>query len=192
MASIVAGDGIAAAGLPNPEKVAHDPTVCQNQTYLRHKALWQAHLPIREGDLGLISNNFIKGTAYIGSHALTLGCLVATSARSNFPSLLERLPERHMASVLLEQLETVATEVKISQIENGVGSSWAALAAEEDPQGRGIGTLLVKVGAGAAGGRRRGGAGVLNSESNGRIRWQPRLIGRMSRVRPTEVSKECT
>ena len=38
LASIIAGDGAAAAGLPTPEEVAHDPTVCQNQTYLRHEA----------------------------------------------------------------------------------------------------------------------------------------------------------
>ena len=67
------------------------------------------------------------------------------------------------------------------------------LAAEEYPQGRGRGTLLVGVGAeigeggegrGEGGGRgRRGGAegaNVFNSENNGRIRWQPSLIGRMS------------
>ena len=34
LASIIAGDGAAAAGLPTPEEVAHDPPVCQNQTYL--------------------------------------------------------------------------------------------------------------------------------------------------------------
>ena len=41
-----------------------------------------------------------------------------------------------------------------------MGSSWAAVAVEEDPQGRGIGTLLVEAGAGGGGGggeRRRGG-----------------------------------
>ena len=43
-----------------------------------------------------------------------------------------------MASALIEELKTVATEAKRSQIEDAVGSSWAALAAEEDPQGRGI------------------------------------------------------
>ena len=30
LSSIIAGDGAAAAGLPTPEEVAHDPTVCQN------------------------------------------------------------------------------------------------------------------------------------------------------------------
>ena len=77
-----------------------------------------------------------------------------------------------MASALLEELKIVATEAKRSQIEDAVGSSWAALAAEEDPQGRGIGTLLVEAGArgggggrGAGGGRGgRGGGGVGQRE----------------------------
>ena len=100
-----------------------------------------------------------------------------------------------MASALIEKLKIVATEAKRSQIEDAVGSSWAALAAEEDPQGRGIGTLLVETGAGGGGGGGGGGlgegegrggegrgvgAGVLDSENNGRIRWQPSLIGRLS------------
>ena len=153
LASIIAGDGAAAAGLPTPVEVAHDPTVCQNQTYLGHDALRQAHLLIREGGLGLTSSISIKGAAYIGCHALVLGRVVDASARGNLPSLLERLPERPMASALIEELKTVATEAKRSQKEDAVGSSWAALAAEEDPQGRGIGTLLVEAGAG----RGRGG-----------------------------------
>ena len=65
-----------------------------------------------------------------------------------------------MASALIEELKAV-------------GSSWAALAADEDPQGGGIGTLLVEAGAGGGEGEGRGGdggAGVLDSENNGRIR----------------------
>ena len=98
-----------------------------------------------------------------------------------------------MASALIEELKIVATEAKRSQIEDAVGSSWAALAAEEDPQGRGVGTLLAKReqeegggGGGGGGGRGAGGrgggvgAGVLDSENNGRIRWQPSLIARLS------------
>ena len=97
-----------------------------------------------------------------------------------------------MASALIEQLKIVATEAKRSQIEDAVGSSWAALAAEEDPQGRGIGTLLVESGSRRRGegrggegeerGEEGGGvrAGVLDSENNGRIRWQPSLIERLS------------
>ena len=73
LASIIAGDGAAAAGLPTPEEVAPDPNVCQNQTYLGHDALRQAHLPIREGGLGLTSSSSIKGAAYIGCHAPGLG-----------------------------------------------------------------------------------------------------------------------
>ena len=53
----------------------------------------------------------------------------------------------------------MATEAKRSQIEDAMGNSWAALAAEEDPQGRGIGTLLVEAGAGEGGGGGRGGRG---------------------------------
>ena len=93
LASIIAGDRAAAAGLPAPEEVAHDPTVCQNQTYLGHDALRQAHLPIREGGLGLTSSSSIKGAAYIGCHALVLGRVVAASTLGNLPSLLERLPD---------------------------------------------------------------------------------------------------
>ena len=193
LASIIAGDGAAAAGLPTPEEVAHDPTVCQNQTYLGHDALRQAHLPIREGGLGLTSSSSIKGAAYIGCHALVLGRVVATSARGNLPSLLERLSERPMASALIEELKIVATEAKRIQIDDAVGSSWAALAAEEDPQGRRRGTLLLEAraeggGGGGegrrgrrAGGRRGGvGAGLLDNKNNVSIRWQPSLIGKLS------------
>ena len=45
---------------------------------------------------------------------------------------------------------------------------------------------------GVGGGEGRGGGveGVLSSENNGRIRWQPRQVARMGGARPTEVSKE--
>ena len=45
-----------------------------------------------------------------------------------------------MASTLVEELKTVATEVVRSQTEDAV---WAALAAGEGPRGKGIDTLLV-------------------------------------------------
>ena len=61
-----------------------------------------------------------------------------------------------MASALIEELKTVATETKRNQKEDAVGGPWAALAAEDDPQGRGIGTLLVEAGAGGGGGGRGG------------------------------------
>ena len=57
-----------------------------------------------------------------------------------------------MASALLEQLMITAIEVNRGQIEDAVSSSWAALAAEEDPRGRGMGTLLVEAGSGGGGG----------------------------------------
>ena len=73
-----------------------------------------------------------------------------------------------MASALIEELKIVTTEAKRSQIEHAVGSLWAALAAEEGPQGREIGTLLVGAGAGGRGGGGergvRGGGGVGQRE----------------------------
>ena len=71
-----------------------------------------------------------------------------------------------MASALIEALKTVATEARGSQMEDAVGSSRAALAAEEDHQGRGIGSLLVEAGAGVGGGGERGrwGGGVGQRE----------------------------
>ena len=171
LASIIAGDGAAAAGLPTPAEVAHDPTVCQNQTYLGHDTLRQAHLPIREGGLGLTSINSIKVAAYIGCHALVLGRVVAASARGNLPYLLERLPERPMAAALIEGLKIVATEAKRTQIEDAVGSSWAALAAEEGPQGRGIGAILMEAGAEGRGGG-GGGGGWGQGEGSEECAWE--------------------
>ena len=159
LAFIIADDGAATAGLPAPEEMAHDPIVYQNQTYLGHDTLRQAHLPTREGGLGLTSSSSIKGAAYIGCHALVLGRVVAASARGDLPSLLERLPEQPMASARIKNLKIVATEAKRSQIEDAEGSSWAALAAEEDPEGRGIGTLLVKAGGGGGRGEGEGWGG---------------------------------
>ena len=194
-----------AAGLPTPEEVAHDPTVYQNQTYLGHEALRQAHVPIREGGLGFASSSSIKGAALIGCHALVHGRVVAASARGNLPPFLERLPERPIGSAPIEELKTVATEAKRSQVEDAVGSLWAVLGAEEDPQRRGIGTLLVEAGAGGwggGGGGRRGGWGgaggrgggvgaeVLDSENNWSVRWQTSPMGRLGWARPTEGSKE--
>ena len=86
-----------------------------------------AHLRRRPG---LATSSSIKGAVYIGCHALVLGRVVAASARGNLPSLLGRLPERPMASALLEQLKIVATKVKRSQIEDAVGRSWAVLEVE--------------------------------------------------------------
>ena len=178
LASIIAGDGAAAAGLSTPEEVAHDPTVCQNQTYLGHEALRQAYLPIQGGGLGLTSSSSIKGAAHIGCHTLVLGRVVAASVRGNLPFLFERLPERPMASVIIEELKTVATEPKRSQIEDSVGNLWAALAVKEDPQGREIGTLLVEAEAGAICGEGSGGGGAGGEGGAwGRGCWTARTMG---------------
>ena len=59
----------------------------------------------------------------------------------------------------------MAIEVKGSQIDDAVGSLWAAQAAGEDPQGRGVGTLLVETGARGGDGGERIEVGVLNSEN---------------------------
>ena len=50
----------------------------------------------------------------------------------------------------------MAAGVKKVQIEDTVGTSYAALAAEEDPQRRGVGTLLVKARAKGGGGGEEG------------------------------------
>ena len=185
LAYIIAGDGAAAAGLPTPEKVSHNPIVCQNQTYLGHEALRQAPLPIREVGLGLTSSSSMKGAAYIGSRALVLRRVVAASARGNLPSLLERLPERPMASVLIEELKIGATGAKRSQR----GCSGQRMGSPSG--GRGPSRKRIRNSTGQSGSRRRrrgraggrwegGGAGVLTSENSERIRWQPSLVGRMS------------
>ena len=83
----------------------------------------------------------------------------------------------------------MATEAKRSQIEDAVGSSWAALAAEEDPQGRGIGTLLVEAGAGGGGGRgggggERGGGGRGGRGGGGvgqREQWEDPMVTQSDR-----------
>ena len=86
-----------------------------------------------------------------------------------------------MASAPLEELKTVATEGKKNQREGARGSSWTALAVEEDPQGRGIGTLLVEAGAGGGGGEGEGRGGGVEH----RGQWKDplaklSLVGRLS------------
>ena len=79
-----------------------------------------------------------------------------------------------MASALIEELKIVATKAKRNHIEDAVGSSWAALPAEEDPQGRGIRTRLVEAGAGGGRGEGRGGEGEERGGeggAGGRVNW---------------------
>ena len=181
LASTIADDGAATAGKPTPEEVAH-PTVCQTQTYLGHEALRQTHLPIREDGLGLTSCSSMKGASYIGCHALVLGRVVAAFARENLSFIRERLPERPMASALIEELKTVATEAERSQIENVSGSLRAALAVEEGPQGRGTGILLSKGEKEEEGREGRGGEGRgAEGDVWGRVCRTARTIGAFTR-----------
>ena len=95
-----------------------------------------------------------------------------------------------MASALLVELKIVASKIAKSQIKDAVGCSWASLAAEglsreryRDSAGRSGSRSRKGGGTGderGAGGEGGGGGGVLNSENNGRIRWQPSMIERMS------------
>ena len=133
LASIVAGDGVATAGLPVPEEVTCDPTVCQNQTYLGHEALRQVHLPIREGGLGLTSSPSIKGATYIGCHALVLERVIAASTLGSISSLLERLSERPMAAALLAELKTASTDINKSQIKECSGQFVGSLGGGKGP-----------------------------------------------------------
>ena len=87
-----------------------------------------------------------------------------------------------MASALIEELKTVATEAKRSQIEDAVGSSWAALVAKEDPQGGRTGAQLVEAGAGrgaGGGGGRERGEGERGGRGGGgvgqRAQWEDPL-----------------
>ena len=82
-----------------------------------------------------------------------------------------------MASALIEELKTVAIKADRGQIDDAVGTSWAALAAEEDAQERGIGTLLVEAGAGGGGGRGGEGGGREKGGGWGRGCWTARRMG---------------
>ena len=172
--------------IPTPGEVAHDRTMCQNQTYLGHEPLRQTHLPIEKGGHGLISSNSIKGAAYIGCHVLVLGRVVVTSVRGKLPSFLERLPEGPTASALLGKLKTVATKVKRGQKEDAVSTSWAALAAEVNSHGRGIWSVLVETGAERGGGRGgvdgRGGEGegLQQQQWENPLATQPKMENELS------------
>ena len=117
-----------------------------------------------------VTCNLINTRAHTHTHT-------HASARGNLPSLLERLPERPMASALIEELKIVTTEAKRRQIEDAVGSSWATLAAEEDPQGREIGTLLVEAGAGGGEGGGEGEGRGGEGGAWGRGYWTARTMG---------------
>ena len=159
LASIIAGDGAAAAGSQMPEEVAHDPTCAQIRHTWDTRPYDRPTCQSEKAALDLPAAAPSKARPISAATPWSRG-VVTASARGNLPSLLARLPERPMASALTHEVKTVATEAKRSQMGDAMGSSWAALAAEEDPQGRGTGTLLVKAEAeGWGGGGERGGLG---------------------------------
>ena len=107
LASIIAGNGAAAAGLPTPGGNSPRSHCVSKLDIPGARGLTAGPPAIREGGLGLTSSTSIKGAAYIGCHALVLGRVVAASARGHLLSLLDQLPERPMASALIEELKTV-------------------------------------------------------------------------------------
>ena len=63
-------------------------------------------------------------------------------------NLVNTKTHMHTLPTPLEELKAVVTEVEKSQIDDALGASWAALAAEAEPEERDIWTLLVEAGAG--------------------------------------------
>lgn len=58
-------------------------------------------------------------------------------ARKNLLSVLERVRDRPMASALIDELKTLATEVERSKIEDAVGAKEDPKDKDENPCGRG-------------------------------------------------------
>ena len=148
--------------------------------------LINTHTHTRECGLRLTNINSIKGAVYIGCYAFVLGPVITAAAWENLQSVLDWLPERPKASAFLEEPKTVAIDVERSQIEDAVESSWVALSAEEDPQGRGIGALLVEAEAGVVRGRRwmRGGReteGLGGGDVEQREKWEDWLNAQSDR-----------
>ena len=86
-------------------------------------ALRQAHLPVREGGLGLTSSVDVSDAAYIGCHALALGRVPTAASSAGLPDLLERLPERPLAQELIAALKQVAEVATEAQLKDAVGAS---------------------------------------------------------------------
>lgn len=102
-ASIVAGDGAAAVGLPTPDKLAHDPSVYRHQTHLEHEAFRQDLQPMRKGGPELTSNDAIKDKARIGCQVSVPGYVVEALVRgtrhlSQDRSLSPQLRRRSLTS----------------------------------------------------------------------------------------------
>jgi len=50
-------------------EVAHDPSICRNQTYLGYEAFHLAHLPIQDGGLELTSSDATQGQPTLSTKA---------------------------------------------------------------------------------------------------------------------------
>lgn len=78
-----------------------------------HKDPRHAHLPIREGKLGLTSSDAMMSSlineTYTGCQALSLGRVIEeASVQENLPCLLERLPGCPVALALVDELQSLA------------------------------------------------------------------------------------
>ena len=147
LASIIAGEGAATSGLASPEEVRSNPELCKKQRVLGRYALQQAHLPIREGGLGLTSGKSTAGAAFIGGQALALARAVAAASTPQVQEHLRRLPERPMIKALVHELKEAAKIMTTDQLNSTVGTSWTALATSSTIEGREMGALLTEVGA---------------------------------------------
>ena len=97
---IIAGDGASAGGLPTPEQIAYDPTVCQTQTYLKTQG------PAAGPPVQLVRRSRTYQQQLHQRRSLhrlpRLGPCRCCLRPGDLPSLLERLSERPMASALLK------------------------------------------------------------------------------------------
>ena len=121
------------------------------QSVLTPDAIRQARLPIREGGLGLPSAVAISGPAFIGGQALVLARAMVATNRPSLTQALSDLAATPHAQALCTELRKLTSFASGPQIAEMVGTSWAALALNQDPANRGTGTLLVEAGASGMG-----------------------------------------
>ena len=88
LASIIAGDRAAAAGLPTPEGNSPRSHRVPNSDLPGTRGPTGGPPSHPKGGLGLTSSRSINAAAYNGYSALVLGRVVAASTRGNLPSLL--------------------------------------------------------------------------------------------------------
>lgn len=126
-----------AAGLASSDEVRIDHSLCRRQSVLGSDALRQAHLPVREGGLGLTGSAAIAVAVYISRQALSLGRVLNAASTRNLHALLEHLLERPLAKELIAILKEVADITTKVQLNDAVGPSRAALRFGRRYAGRG-------------------------------------------------------